>query len=641
MTDELKDLRELNLPFNVDEVSSQCHQCVRDQLEKYKNHVDSEGKPTRGKFLVPCDGIKKNIIDPAERAQLTDEQIEAIEAVNDIVKFAKKFLNTTKGDPWKARWYQENVLGCTSRRKVLRIARRTGKTDSVCIEICYHLFTKRDVKIIVVGPQKTHTEEIITRIRAFIANNPMLRDAVVRDVSAPYYEIKLRNGSRLRGFAGGTKGNESVAIRGQDADRIYIEEMDYVDKNAIQGAIYPILFTTPETALIGFSTPSGFRTPYYNLCEESPQYKEFHYTYKVLPWWRNVEAERDTFTEEQWTHEQLADWGTSESGVYKPSYIDRSLQEYRYSDMIRHSTWKYTIGTDWNEKYGTEIAVVGYNPFSTLFQVVETLHIERSEFTQLMGVTKLIEMNKKWRPDFIYIDAGGGSTNYELLRKTAHDNSTHDGNRDTARLLKTLKKYDAGASIEIRDPVTQQKRKSPAKSFMVNASVRMFEQNQIRLSTFDTKLDRQLRNYIIDRYTPTGNPVYGLDDDKVGDHRLDAVNLAIVAFQLEFNDLHAHRTTTDVGIAPHPRIPKSNEYGKITNSRPPPRPLAGNDSIKNEFEKQMFPMVPGHIDNGLQGIRTDRPGWSVDEEDIYIQRFLQKRRSRGRLINNRPSRTKF
>lgn len=1015
--DDLSDLRGIDLPFDLDEVDPQCHACVRAQLKKYEKYTDTDGKSLNRKFIVPCHGIKKQIIDPVKRATLTDKQLKTLESVNDIVSFADNFLKLPDGTSWKARWYQEQVLRCTSKRKVLRIGRRclvpgsmvlmadgrwkaieevkvgeyvasrnaknqlvskkvlyehdngikdvfnikisngmeitctsnhpllaletlesgrgirkvwksiedglsvgtkvvvakhydrwgkkynpslmklfgymltdgyfgksgqtpkftnnnkqmvsevqslakelfdydcsvrpkgngfdihitdkdkgssnkfsdliksfglngikssrkhipelffeydkesqmalvnrmfsgdggvsihnkreqyraeiflvsaskeiirqiqlilrkvnvesfishdereievmnrgvitksdswklrisraesiesffanvgliygkekvsekalsiansinkrrrsgskqfryetiksiehigqsqtydievedthnfivdnivshnTGKTDSVCVEICYYLFTRRNIKLVIVGPQKSHTEEIVNRVRSFIANNPMMKDSVIRDVSAPYYEIKLRNGSRLRGFAGGTKGKQQgVSVRGQDADRIYIEEMDYVDEDAIQGAIFPIMMTNPDTALIGFSTPTGFRSPYYDLCEESPQYKEFHFTYKVLPWWRNVELEKSSFTEEQWTHEYLAEWGTSESGVYKPEYIDRALTDYSYDDMARNSVWKYSIGTDWNEKYGTEIVVLGYNTLTTMFQIVEAVHIERSEFTQLSGVSKLIEMNRKWRPSFIYIDAGNGSTNYELLRKTAYDNSRFDGDRDTARLLSILKKYDAGAAIEVRDPISQQKHRTPAKPFMINASVRMFEQGRIKISSRDKKLEKQLRSYIIERYTPTKTPVYGLDDPKVGDHELDALNLAIVAFQLEFNDLHATRVMTDVGAAVDPRTlskkPSNSKEEPVQHKRPEPRGLDGG--IKTPLEQQVFAHIPGRIDNGLEGIKTNRPGWSTDEEDKHIQRFLQRRRSRSRLGSGRPRRS--
>jgi len=1022
MSDELKDLRALSLPFDVDEVDPICHQCVRDQLKKYDKYVDEDGNKASGRFMVPCHGIKKHIIDPIERAAMSDKEAENIAAARDVVSFASKYLFLPDGTPWVARWYQEPVLRCTSKRKVLRISRRTGKcisakslifsengpitaeelyalkitdrpfvatfnedtlktefafgliqrngrkpvfrlrtkngretvvtdnhpflvrtdieeaewkelkdieigeciavpstyehlqiqsleatgerkarllgyltgdggtnykttvrftnfdeaiiedisdiisdyncklneitegnyniiiddgqmrgpgnyskgsnkinqivteeglrslavdktvpksimranrkeianflgaywdcdgwcsvgkntygrkhpnievgaataskelalnikhlllrfgifsnlkekkvkydngykiawqitmagkdsiekfrkyiplrakkenlekvyevikdkkariieneyfwdpvveisyvgvqetydlsvpethtliaddiishnTDSVCVDIIYRMYTTRNIKILVAGPQKSQTEELITRIRSFINNNPALKRSVVRDVSAPWYEIKLQNGARLRGFAAGTKGKqEGVSMRSQDADAIYIEEMDYVDPNAIEGAIYPIMQTTPDTALIGFSTPTGFRTPYYSLCEESPHYKEFQYSYKVLPWWKNVEAEKSNFTEEKWTHEYLAEWGDSESGVYKPSYVDRALQNYEYKDQVRNPIWKYTIGTDWNEKHGTEIVVLGHNTHTGMFQVVDSVLVERSEFTQLSGIQKLLDMNKKWRPNFIYIDAGNGSTNYEVIRKKAYENSTKDGDRDTARLLTMLKKYDAGSSLEVKDPVSKQKRRAPAKPFMVHASVRMFEQNRILISSSDNTMEKQLRNYIIDRITPTGTEVYGQMDETIGDHRLDALNLAIVAFHLEFDDLHAPIVMMDVGAAPDPRVMKLKESRKITDARskdsvihePGDRRLEGPDHLEKTWaEKQVF----GIAHSGpLGGIKHNRPGWSTDEEDKEQQKFLQRRRGRQNRSRNQPTRTTF
>jgi len=644
MTDELADLRGLDLPFDLDEVIPQCHECVRKQLIKYAK-FSTEGRIQGRRFTVPCVGIKKHLIEPSEKASMTDEQIEYLEAVRDKVAFAKTFIKLPGDIPWKARWYQTQVLRCTSRRKVLRIGRRTGKTDSVCIEILWKIFTNSDKKVFVTGPQKVHVEEIFTRLRAFIAANPILANTITRDVSAPYYEIKLKNRSRVRGVPGGAKGKkEGLAGRGQDADDIYCEEMDYIDETALRGGILPILHTSAETSLCGFSTPTGFKTPYYGLCEENPQFKEFHFTYKVLPWYKQVETEKISFTEEQWQHEYLAEWGTAESGVYKPSYIDRALTDYKY-DQPRNGIWKYTIGTDWNEKHGTEIIVLGYNPLNQSFMVVDALHIEKSEFTQLSGVSKLIELNRKWKPHFIYIDAGNGSTNYEILRKTAYENSRKDGDRDTARMLTMLKKYDAGSSIETRDPVSSQKHKTPAKPFMVNSSVRLFEQNKIRISAHDITLEKQLRSYIIERMTPTKTPVYGLEDPKVMDHRLDALNLAIVAFSLEFGELHVQPVNMQVASVPDPRTLKNpNSTDKREReervSTPQERGLEGNFK-KTWVEEQMFAQLPGRIDNGIGGIQTNRPGWSTDEEDLMLAKFKQRRRGRGGRGSNRPTRSNF
>ena len=873
--------------------------------------------------------------------------------------------------------------------------------------------------------------------------------------------------------------------------------MDYVDERAITGAVLPLLATSPNTSLIGFSTPSGMRTPYYKFCEENPYYKEFQYNYRVLDHWKLIEMEKSNYTEENWTHEYLAEWGTSEAGVYKPSYIDRALKQYKYSDHKPTPGWKYCIGTDWNEKHGTEIITVGYSQFSTVFHVVDSLHIERSEFTQLEGVRALLGMVKKWRPEFVYIDAGNGclhedsfvftnknlkkikdisvgdevlshngrfkkvidvvstgtkesyllkpayclpvkvsdrhkhivyrakdrfndfneikglkdlcslgfkleefktteldkdkdflvvpkqnisnavnsyvvdlveelkdvpnldydennvwtkhsysvvptlsvndiikkyntsratvqrtkrklktgeplapsekrlakqlfidygdewhkpdhkkisryidildpdflnlygwylseghagennieisqmpfhykkefnnlisycsskwdtnviakpngiirlfilsslltkffkriggshcydkfidsrilenngrsllpslfwgdghehkhgvnisltsltltmqirqmlinngllaglhyvsprkrtdgykdsapqlmlylnankdnsdkinkilkskvkaregiyrrkyfeasdcflvpvkkinnigkvdnmydltvegdasfcvngfathnSTNYELLRKTAHKESIAGGDRDIAKLLHTLKKYDSGASIETRDPITKQKTRKPAKSFMINASVRMFELNKIVISSQDMVLEKQLRNYIIERYTPNGNPVYGLNEQRIGDHRLDALNLALVAFHLEFDDLHKiNNYCTSVDAVPDPRAIKMAEIrnkniSNASGNSPSDRRLEGNIR-KTPSEDLVFPSVPARLDDPNNSIKTNRLGWDTDQEGIRMEEFLQRKRA-NRSGNDRPQRTNF
>jgi hypothetical protein len=644
-TDPLADLRKIKLPFDIDDVTEQCHKCIRKQLKKYEKFQGPDGRNMKGRFIVPCSGIMKEPVDKDFLAMLPSQEArDEAEQLTDIVKWASANLKLDNGTPWDARWYQEEVLRCNARRKVLRISRRAGKTDLVCVEICFNLFTNPNLKIVVAGPQKTHTEEIVNRVRSFIRMNPALANMVTRDVSAPWYEIVLTNGSRLRGFAAGAKGTgAAVGIRGQDADKLYLEEMDYIDENAIKGAVLPILQTNPNTHLVGFSTPSGFRTPYYECCQEDPQYTEFHYTYKVLPHWKSVEADRARFTEEEWGHEFLASFGSSESGVYRPEYIDSALSIYEYEDIKRSPVWRYCIGVDWNEKHGTEIVVVGQDKTTGIYKIVESTLVTGSEYTQLSGIARLLEVNRKWKPDYIYIDSGNGSTNDELLRKMAFDERKPGGDRDTARLLDIMKKYDSGSAIPTQDPVTGEDIRMPAKPFMVNASIRIFEQKLIKISSSDSILEKQLRSYMIDRYTPTKTPVYVMEDKKLGDHRLDALNLALVAFHLNFDDIHVVTHLTNVAIAPDPRTGSSDlhlraDKSTLIDNNPSERRLDAN--VDNLFSSAI--MMSARVDSGAHKLKTDRLGWKEDREDEEMQRFLQKRRSRKKsAVMGRPSRSTF
>jgi len=641
--ENLQKLKSLNidLPFDIDTVDPYCHECVLRQLDKYNKHVDRFGKSSADKFIVPCEGICVDYFDKNMRSGFTDDEWDEVKAQIDIVYWAEKYIKQPDKTPWSARWYQKNILRCTSRRKMLRISRRSGKTDMTCVDICHKLFTKENYRIVIASPQKVQTEEIVNRVRAFIASNPALADCVVRDVSAPYYNLKISNKSELRGFAaGGTKGGDGSSIRGQDCDSLYLEEMDYIAEQAISSAVLPLLQTKEGTFLIGFSTPSGLRTPYYSFCTETPEAKEFHYSYKVLPHWKAVEADRTRYTEEEWNHEFLALFGSSDSGVYKPEYIDAALTSYKYADHQPTQGWKYCMGTDWNEKYGTEIFILGWNPFKGKYFAVESMHIEPTQFTQLEGVNRVLELNRKWRPDFIYIDAGNGSTNSELLFSRAMKAKKTGTDEPTANLLKTLKRYDSGSAIQTKDLATREMIKKPAKAFMVNASVRMFEQGRIHIPTEDTRLDKQLRNYIIERYTPNGTPVYGQNDEKIGDHRLDALNLAIVAFHLEFDELHATGgAITNVAAAADPRkikmlMDKESKGEEV--HRPEERRL---DANKDKFDIFFIPTDAGKLNKTLN-LKTNRLGWSTDQEELFLQR-ARSRQKRSSSRPDKPHREKF
>lgn len=626
---DLSDLEVLDLPFDVHQVRPQCIKCVRRQLQKYKNHVDENKKSLEDRFVVNCTGVPKEPVDPRYKRLLSPSEWEEALAIYDPVLWAKNYITHPNETPWEARFYQEEVMRCTSKRRALRISRRTGKTDTVSVEICYHMYTKKNHRILVAAPQKVHVEEIIERIRGFIQRNPALHNDVIRDVSSPFYEILLSNGSRVRGFALGTRGkSEGVAVRGQNADRVYCDEMDYADDKAIIGGLFPVLQTTDDTTMTGFSTPTGFKSTYYSICEEMPYYVEFMYNYKVLPHWREVEKDRPQYTDDEWTHEMLAEWGTAESGVYKPSYVDRSLRSYLYDEMTPQAGWRYVMGVDWNEKHGAEILVVGENITGGYYQVVMAHTVEKSEYTQLNSIQTMINLYRIWNPVAVYVDAGNGSTNFELIRKMSHEQRRPGGDQKIARMLDIVKRYDSGAAIETRDPITNEKRRVPAKPYMVNSCVRAFEQDRMRISSADKTLEKQLRNYIIERISPTGTPVYGMRDQKVADHRLDALNLAMVGFFKEFGGLQRESVTMNVGATVNPMTKRLTQNRQGPVSAPEERRL---DSDEDKSILARFKIVPGRVDMPHSSIASVNDGREYDLEHEYNARYLQRQRRKSRV----------
>lgn len=121
------------------------------------------------------------------------------------------------------------------------------------------------------------------------------------------------------------------------------------------------------------------------------------------------------------------------------------------------------------------------------------------------------------------------STQVEMLKKYAID-FHEDG------LLKTLKGIHMQGKTKIRDPYTRQNVQKQNKALMTDLAVQRVESGYCYWPAFENQEDNlvdQLRNYKVDRYTPTGLPVYSQGKD----HELVAWVLAMFAIVMEFSDL--------------------------------------------------------------------------------------------------------
>lgn len=509
----------------------------------------------------------------------------------------------------------------------------THNTDSIAIKILHTMFFNANKRILVVCPYKSQAEEIVTRVRSFIQSSQRLIASVKRDVSSPFYELSFHNGSRLRAFSSGTKsGAEGASIRGQDADEIYIDEFDYLTDGDIN-AIIAIVNTHPKVKLWVSSTPTGRRSQFWRLCLKSPSYKEFYHPSSDLPHWKQIEEQiRADYAGQPdgWTHEIEAKFGEEGVSLFQHELISAALDDYKYGSYQYNRTWIYSMGIDWNTDHGTEICVVGFDR-SGGFRVVDSVNIGRQGWTQLAGINAIIELNKKWQPSFIYADQGAGATAIELLRMHGQ-NSLHKGvHTPDARLRTIVHAYDFGSKIEAHDPMTKQPIKKHAKPFLVENAIRFFEEKRIKISEHDTILRDQLGNYIVKHRTTSGVPVYGQTDEKIGDHRLDAMMLALVGFKLEISDFGRPIFDTHIAISPG--------FGKNQQDRQTNIDHDTNRTPEPRFEMPTSRM-PGITNSGK--IAETRPGWDTDEEDKYRRAIaIRKARQPGRGCRNRPVRSTF
>lgn len=541
-----------------------CFGCIKNYKKKHDLKIGQD-------FKIGCKGIPKDFVPLNILAGLAPKEHAAATAMLDPVTWASETLDWHCLDPdgavWKRKnpdeyweWmelnpegdilgcsryhrpYQAEMLRCSSKQKLFRIGRQAGKTEAIVVSMLFHMFTKPGVaidsgfKIIVITPYQSQIDLIFERMKELIKTSPTTLNSVKRSVKAPVYTIELHNGSMVKGFTAGTKsGGNAEAVRGQHGHMLVFDEADYLNTGDMDAA-FSIITNHPNASVWMSSTPSGKREKFYQT-SRMKEWKEFHWSSRVNPMWdeRKEALMRGQLTAIGFKHEVLADFGEQEEGVFQNAYVQAARQEFEYGANAFRKSWTYTVGVDWNDtKNGTTIAVLGHDPRRQKFILVDRYIVSRDGWTQLAACQKIAEVNRLWMPAAIYLDAGFGGTQWEVLRKYGYDSIRKNGaTHPDSRLPRVLKQYDFGSKIDTKDLFTGLPLKKDAKPFLVESTIRRFEQQDLIFPKSDTDLEKQLLGYVIDRITPTGRPVYKASVAETGDHMLDALMLSVVAFILE------------------------------------------------------------------------------------------------------------
>jgi len=542
-----------------------CQKCLEDREKRFR--------PTLGDGwnCVKCTYIPEDYLLGIDKTQYTEEQLHIMEIYMDPVKFAKYMFEIT------LRFYQDEMIRCTAIRKVSRCGRRIGKSWVLTISACWFCFIHKNKYVMVMTPRKDQGEKLYNWIVQWYNQFPQFRECIRRKAKNPG-TIEFKNGSTLFFVTAGSSNNAKAgAARGQEADVIILDEADYLNPSDID-TVFPMLQRTDETSeedkiLWASSTPRGTREKFYGWAH-SERFKEFHYPSWLNPAWdKTMEAElRDELkTNTAWEHEAAADWGLEMEGVFQHAFVDKAVSHaYRffgeqgfwpYEESKRVPGCLYTIGVDWNSsRNGAQIVVMEFNSalrndqdeasIKGRFRVATRVSIDATEFTQLKACQEIIRLNKLWKPMYIYVDQGYGTTQVEELRRYGLDHPEDN-------ILEKLKAIDFGSSIEVHDPVNRTVNKRPMKPFLVNNAVEKFERDMVVLNPADSLLEDQIRAYTVEKQTRLGQPVYSAGYD----HALDAFMLALLAFTMEFTDLGKPKFTLGlefaenwrtIGVAPEP-----------------------------------------------------------------------------------------
>lgn len=546
------------------------------------------------KLLTPLDSkIDKRVQYAMTQFNMAkNEALEYIVTDNPIL-WAKVYLD------WEARDYQFAILteGKKSKKLVLRLGRRLGKTDDMCVLILWFAYTQynkgpnNQYDIIIATPYETQIDLIFKRLHQLIEVSPLLGGLISRDV---HHNICFNiNGvtSNILGLTAGANNTTGGAnsTRGQRADVIILDECDYIGSNQVTN-ILNIRNEAPERIrLICASTPSGKHEEYYRWCigaskkyfptqddiknnrftgymtEEKAVGEGNGWTEIYAP--SNVNKEllkinpdtlqtylediRDELSEMRYVQEVMAEFGEEELGVYQKKYIYEAIKEgerlgYRYitkwSKQDREAYLKRTqgqciriLGVDW-DKYAAATNMV----------CMEFDRFHQDADGRIVPLFKMLFRIEIARSDFTYVNAMNKII--ELNDEYKFDWIAIDRGYGEVQ-LEMLHKYgleheETGLAdkvigyqfsqkIEVTDPYTRKKDSKDLKPFMVNNSVNLFEKGKIVLDPKDKTMIQQLEEYRVKSISASGKPIYTDENE----HAIDSMNLALLAFEQHHGEL--------------------------------------------------------------------------------------------------------
>ena len=429
----------------------------------------------------------------------------------------------------------------------------THNSFSMAVMITEALLRNEDYRILVVTPFEVQAEEIFNLVKQLLNNvkGIAVSEIIERSVSSPTHFIKLKNGSRVRGFTTGSSGAGSV--RGQGADEIFIDEIDYMTEKDFN-SIMAILADAPDTKLTVASTPDGEKMLY--RLSRTVTYKEFHFPTFVLPHY-NDELDRDlrdTTDDIGYVQEFMAEFGSSRSSVFQKIFIKRALNQatniYIEDVMEDRKRYALALGCDWNhENIGTKICISAMDRRTHIISPVVFESVSKEGWTQTSAMDKIIELNRLYVPEHIYVDEGFGYAQIEMLKKFAISKYGKTELSDPDLKLANIIGVNFSSSVKIRDPKTNEEKNRFIKQYMVENAVSFFEEGLVSLDLErDKTLEDELTGYIEKSRTPSGRIVYAASNPKIGDHNLDAFMLSLYALHMEYSDLFKDRGMPAVAV---------------------------------------------------------------------------------------------
>ena len=513
-------------------VSNMCRNCQKEQIQKY------------GEITIKCKGPRSIDIVPEEIIQvMTQEELDKVRQSVDPYYWAEKNIDIFQKDHEKRlfgyRWYQDIQVKCSASKKAIRCGRRAGKSYGLSLNIFERMMNNPNYQVLVVTPFLSQAKELADTVRKLIrAINPELGDwdsIVARSVTSPYQEIRFTNGSTFKAF---TAGNDNAnAVRGQGAHLIVIDEADFLSQEAFD-SIMAILMDKPNTEIICTSTPMGENIMF--KLSNSKDYKEFHFPSFVIPHYNDDmdQANRENLSINGYLQEIMALYSLDDRAVFQSDFINNAVNTYVsvpiYDVLSNRDNYIVSLGCDWNaDRVGTRICVLAYSKSEGKMFIANMSNVRKEGWTQVAAIEKIVDLNRQYKPDYIYVDEGFGEANVQQLKLIALESYGKVPANHPDLKLSEIVPINFASTLELKDAITGEIRKKYFKNFIVETTKRALEKGVLALADpVCESVIAQMRGYMIKSRIAGGREVYEPKTKELGDHDLDAFMLALCAIHM-------------------------------------------------------------------------------------------------------------
>lgn len=532
------------------DIGNMCKNCQREQIRKY------------GEITIKCSGPKDiSVLDQNIVANMNSDELDEIKQAMSPVYWAEKNIDVNQQDPTKRlyvnRWYQSMQITCSASKKAIRCGRRSGKSYGLGIDIANRLVQNSNYQILVVTPFLSQAKELTNVVKKILRSLGdtigTWDDLVERSVTSPYQEIQMKNGSTFKAF---TAGNDNAnAVRGQGAHLIIIDEADFLTQEAFD-SITAILMDKPNTEIICTSTPMGEGLLY--KFANSKDYKEFHFPSFCIPHYNDdMDKEfRNSLSMMAYIQEIMAEFGLSDNSVFDTDLVNRSTligtSESLHNVITNRNRYIVSLGCDWNaDKVGTRICVIAYDKIEHKVIIANLSNVRREGWTQVAAIDKIVELNRLYTPDYIYVDEGFGEANVQQLKLIAVNLFGKVPADHPDLKLRDVVPVNFSSTLELRDVMTGEIRKKYFKNFIVETTKRALETGLLAFKDpISAPIVEQMKNYIIKSRAANGREIYEAKSQEIGDHDLDAFMIALAGLQLNENSILDTRRYSNVTILP-------------------------------------------------------------------------------------------